>query len=210
MVACDSFWSYLNLWSEINLPVMSAWGEHTRLSCFLFENLGNLSCFAALVYQIVKGGVGMNTNDGPNRCRNESVSLKTRTHARTGAGGPSGDLKKAHVVVRRASAPDLICKQATSPLTYARVCVCVFGQVPARLHEGEHKCTERERHRRVLRRSSLDPFGDVGRPPDGRETETEKDFWFPEDAGISHGAPALISVHFLMHINKYSWWRAGV
>lgn len=86
---------------------------------------------------------------------------------------PSGGLKKAHVIVRRGSAPDLICKQATSPLTYTRVCVCVFGHVPARLHEGEHKCTERERpygtrHRRVLRHSSLDPFDNVSRPPERR------------------------------------------
>lgn len=85
---------------------------------------------------------------------------------------PPGDLKKAHVIVRRGSAPDLICKQASSPLTYARVCVCVFGQVPARLHEGEQKCTERERpygtRHRIVPRHSLDPFDNVGRPPERR------------------------------------------
>lgn len=151
------------------------------------------------------------TDAGMSQCRWKQEP--TRAQEPVGRLAPSGDLKKAHVIVRRGSAPDPICKQATSHLTYARVCFCVFGHVPARLHEGEQKCTERERpygtrHRRVLRHSSLDPFDNVGRPP--REMATEKDFWFPEDAGISHGAPALISAHFLIHINKYSWWRAGV
>lgn len=104
------------------------------------------------------------------------------------------------------SAPDLQTSHQPS-----QVRVWAFGHVQACWHEGEQKRTERQRpyrthHSRVLLRSSLDPSDNVRWLPDSGETE--EDFWTPQDAGVSHGAPALISPRFPVQVNKRrSYWR---